>query len=156
MIPLPHPFLVIPTDGEPFGIEVNPEQRPPILGVSLVTPYIAQRWLHAGRAGYRPVVMHDADYMLAGRAFVRQVAEESWKAGEAAVVELGTSQGDSAWHAVVAMRDVWEEEESDDVPGVVLDAAGGRVIAGASGLYELRRPLVMVVLIIDEAKGTWN
>lgn len=150
MIPLPHSFMVIPLDGsDPVHIHEDPEQKPPMLGVALVTPYIAQKWLHAGEATYRPVVMVDRDrQILAGRSVVEDAARGAETPTSAAVVEVGVPQAETAWTAVQAMRQAFELPKTSDVEGLVLDEDGGRVLAGAGPLYDLRKPTVMIVLIV--------
>jgi hypothetical protein len=160
VIPLPQPFLVIPGDGSnPVHIHDRPDWHPPVLAVALVTPYIAQKWLHAGEATYRPVVMVDRDrQILAGRGVVEDTSRVGTDSHiEAAVVELGIPQAETAWTAVQAMRQAFDQPLSTDVDGLVLDEDGGRVLGGAAALYDLRKPCVFLVLITKpNADGRFN
>jgi hypothetical protein len=155
---LPQPFLVVPPDGsDPVHIhEADPV--PPVLAVTLVTPYVAQKWLHAGDPVYQPVVVHDEDFQLvAGRAVLEMATTNPQAKTPAAVVTIGKEQADTAWTAVAAMRRAFSLPECIDTDGLVLDHDGGRVLAGAGALYDLRKPAVMVVLLVSpNADGRFN
>jgi hypothetical protein len=55
---------------------------------------------------------------------------------------------ETAWTAVEAMRQVYEQTASDDIEGLVLSDTG-RVLGGAGAIYDLHRPTVMIVLVVD-------
>lgn len=151
MIPLPQPFLVVPLDGsDPVHIhEWHQEAGPPMLGVALVTPYIAQKWLHAGQPTFYPVVVTDMDdHLVAGQATLREAVTNAQAPKPAAVVKIGGDQAESAVAAVAAMRQVYEKPESDDIEALILSQEGGRVLGGASALWDLRGTAVMLVLIM--------
>lgn len=155
-IPLPQPFMVIPLDGsDPVHIHEKPPLPPgqPVLAVTLVTPYIAQKWLHAGEPEMHAVVMQDENRCIwVGESIVQMAAAGPEVATSAAVVRLGSTQAEVAWTAVVAMRQAFYLPESTDVDGLVLNATnGGQVLAGGSMLYDLRKPTVFVVLLVDSA-----
>jgi len=161
MIPLPYPFLVIPGDGsDPVYIHEAPQelQTKPLLGVAYVTPYIAQKWLHAGTPVFYPVVVlcegdDGTQEMVAGQAVLRAAVAHSANAKPAAVVKLGDPQATTACGAVAAMRIATNQPESDDAEAVILSAGDGTVLGGAEALYELRQPKVMLVLIIESDPG---
>lgn len=151
MIPLPQPFLVVPLDGsDPVHVhEWHQSDGPPILGVALVTPYIAQKWLHAGPFTDYPVVIKDADEgLVAGQAALRDISATGTT--PAAIVNIPRAQADTAVTAVVAMRQVYEAqaESSGDIEALILSEDGGRVLGGAGSLHELRKPRTMLVLIL--------
>ena len=159
-IPLPYPFLVIPGDGsDPVYIHEAPQelQTKPLLGVAYVTPYIAQKWLHAGQPVFYPVVVlceaDDHQEMVAGQRFLREAVAHHENAKPAAVVKLGDPQATVACSAVAAMRMATQQPESDDAEAIIL-SADGVVLGGAAELYELRKPKVMLVLIIEPAPGS--
>jgi hypothetical protein len=146
--------MVVPADGsDPVHIHDRPDWHPPLVAVALVTPYIAQKWLHAGEATYQPVVVVDQDrQILAGREIVKKGSQgDLGPAAAVSMIRLGASQADTAWTAVVAMRQAFELPEETDVNGLVLDEDGGRVLGGAAALYDLRKPTVFVVVIVDPA-----
>lgn len=150
MIPLPHPFMVIPGDGsDPVYIHDRPDWHPPMLAVALVTPYVAQKWLHAGEAEFRPVVMVDHErQILAGRGIVEAAARgEGGTAAAVNMVAVDTEVAETAWTAVQAMRRAFELPETTDVPALVLSEDGGQVLGGAEALYDLRKPAVFIVLV---------
>jgi len=161
-VPLPYPFLVIPPDGsDPVYIHEAPKevQTHPMLGVAYVTPYIAQKWLHAGTPVFYPVVVlcesdDGTQEMVAGQAVLRAAVAHSANAKPAAVVKLGDPQATTACGAVAAMRIATNQPESDDAEAVILSSDGGIVLGGAEALYELRQPKVMLVLIIDQPEGS--
>ena len=158
MIPLPQPFLVIPPDGsDPIYIhEAPPElQTRPMLGIALVDPRIAQLWLHAGQPVFYPVVMlceeEDSKALVAGQRFLRAAVAHSETAKPAAVVKIGATQADTAVTAAYAMRqafDMPQEEIEGDNEAIILSDDGGVVLGGASELWDLRKPKVMIVLVI--------
>jgi hypothetical protein len=154
LIPLPQPFYVVPLDGsDPMPIDEAPQdmQVRPMLGVGLITPYIAQKWLRAGPPVFYPVVVVDLDdFLIAGHKTLRE-AEHNPKARKpAAIVKLGQEQASTAYTAVTAMRMAFDQPESEDVEALILSDAGGRVLGGAEALYDLRQVKVMLVLITEE------
>jgi hypothetical protein len=150
--------MVIPMDGsDPIHIHEAGDPRPPLVGVGLVTPFVAQKWLHAGEPVYRPVVIHDEDYQLiAGKSVLEMAKGAPDMRTSAAVVKLGHEQADTAWTAAQAMRIAFQLPEADDVDGLVLAHDGGQVLGGASALYDLRKPTVFIVLIVNPNDGQWN
>jgi hypothetical protein len=152
-IPLPQPFMVVPVDGsDPVHIhEWHQDHGPALLGVTLVTPYIAQKWLHAGQPTFYPVVIQDTEEQLvAGQATLREAVANPEAPKPAAVIKIGTGQAETAVTAVAAMRQAYDQPErwEDGVEALILSQEGGRVLGGAQALWELRRPRVMLVLII--------
>lgn len=117
-----------------------------------MTPYVAQKWLRNGLRGgergpvFYPVIIRGGDTVLTGREVLKSAVTTSERV-EAVVVDLGADQGLVAWETAVSMRANFSLEASDDVPGVVLSESG-RVLGGASALYDLRREAVMVVLVV--------
>ena len=162
MIPLPSPFLVIPPDGsDPVYIHEAPDdlQRRPMLGVTLVTPRVAQMWLHAGQPVFYPVVIQcqddDAISMVAGQKILKEAVSSS-QPTPAAVVKIGEPLADTAVAAVEAMRKATGETESvpdtaGDIEAVILSDDGGVVLGGAEALWDLRTNKVMLVLVINPA-----
>jgi len=169
MIPglvLPNPFLVIPPDGsDPVYIHEAPEelQRHPLLGIAYVTPYVAQRWLHTGQPVFYPVVMlceaDDHQELVAGQKCLREAVANPEARKPAAVVKLGGPQADTAVMGVAAMRQAVGEtteipDDAGDIEAVILSPEDGTVLGGAEALYELRKPKVMLVLIINRQEGS--
>jgi hypothetical protein len=114
-----------------------------------VSPYVAQKWLHAGEAEYRPVVIVDKErQILAGRGIVAAAAAgQGASAAAVNMVAVDTAMAETAWTAVQAMRRAFALPETTDVPALVLNHGGGQVLGGAEALYDLRKPAVFIVLI---------
>jgi hypothetical protein len=152
---LPPHFKICPAHGgDAVYLHEALDAGPPMVGVGLVTPFLARKWLGAGEPDYRPVVMINQERtVLVGAGEVRQVS--SYGDGPVAieVVKLDDDQADTVHTEVEALRMRYEPAADDEISGLVLDEAGGRVLAGAMALRELSKPQVMVVKVVANHKG---